>query len=504
MRRAWLAEARVAGGLAAAALAAGYVAGGTPWWAAGAGVLYVGLLLRNAARALRWLDEGAGSGPPPDTFGLWAEVLGRIRHERRGAGENAREAAARAAQYERSVQALPDGVVVLGADLRIRWSNAAARRLLGLRDPDDRGQHIDHLLRHPDFADYRRRGDLEKFVQIPAPAPSLPESVLVAGLVPFSAGEYLLVCRDVTERVRLDRVRRDFLSNVSHELRTPITVLGGYLEMLQDAAADDLPERWLRPVEAMHEQTVRMRLLVEDLLLLSRMESLERPEVREEVDVDLLAAQVREEARALSGDRGHRIELEIEPGTRVSGSASELRAIFSNLVRNAVQYTPAAGRILIEWRLDRDWAWFVVTDEGEGIESEHLSRLTERFYRVDKGRSRDAGGTGLGLAIVKHALAHYDGELEIESEPRRGSRFACRFPRGAVVHPSLPPPVPGSDSGGEGSGGLLPRGPGGAGLPDREAPAAGNAHRSEAGTAGGLPMRRRSAPRSPPGRNLRW
>ena len=471
MQRAWLAEARIAGGLAAAALAIGYVAGGTPWWAAGAGVLYVGLLLRNAARALRWLDEGAGDGPPPDTFGLWAEVLGRVRQERRGARETTREAAARVAQYERSVQALPDGIVVLDADLRIRWSNAAAQRLVGLRDPEDRGQHIDHLLRHPDFADYRRRGNPEKFIQIPAPAPARPESVLMVGLVPFSAGEYLLVCRDVTERVRIDRVRRDFLSNVSHELRTPITVLGGYLEILQDAAADDLPERWVRPVEAMHEQTVRMRLLVEDLLLLSRMESLERPEAREEVDVDPLAAQVCEEARVLSGDRGHRIELEAEPGTRVSGSASELRAIFSNLVRNAVQYTPAAGRIRIEWRLDRDWAWFVVTDEGEGIESEHLSRLTERFYRVDKGRSREAGGTGLGLAIVKHTLAHYDGELEIESEPGRGSRFACRFPRVVVVHPAPPPPA--SDSGGAGSGGLLPREPGGGGPPGPEAPATG-------------------------------
>lgn len=469
VRRAWLAEARLVGGLAAAALAIGYVAGGTPWWAAGAGVLYVGHLLRNAARALRWLQDGARGVSPPDTFGVWAEILGRIHQERRGADEEARAAAARVAEYERSVQALPDGIVVLDADHRIRWSNAAAQRLVGLRDPEDRGQHIDHLLRHPDFADYRRRGDPEKFIQIPAPAPSLPENVLMVGLAPFSAGGSLLVCRDVTERVRLDRVRRDFLSNVSHELRTPITVIGGYLEMLKDAAADDLPERWTRPVEAMHEQTARMRLLVEDLLLLSRMESLERPEAREEVDVALLAAQVHEEARALSGVRGgHRIEREVEPGTRVSGSASELRAIFSNLVRNAVQYTPAGGRIRIEWRLDGGGAWFVVTDEGEGIESEHLSRLTERFYRVDKGRSRDAGGTGLGLAIVKHALAHYDGELEIESEPGRGSRFACRFPRG-VVHPAPAASVPGR----EGSGGSLPREPEGGGPPDPEAPAAG-------------------------------
>ena len=437
MRRAWLAETWIIGGLLAAAAAAGYLTGGVLWWMAGAGALYAALNVRNAARQLRWLDDGP-HGPPPDAFGLWAEVGHRLYQERREAREAAREAAACVEEYERSVQALPDGIAALDANLHIRWSNAAAQRLIGLQDPEDHGQHIDNLLRHPEFMDYRRRGQLGRFVQIPAPA--APDDVILVGLVPFSAGQFLLVCRDVTERVRVDRVRRDFLSNVSHELRTPITVLGGYLETLQDAAAGELPVRWKRPVDAMHEQATRMRHLVEDLLLLSRMESLGHPDTREEIDIDLLAAQVQEEAVTLSGEREHRIELEVAPGTRVSGSVSEFRAVFSNLVRNAVQYTPAGGLIRIEWRVDDDAAWFVVTDEGEGIESEHLSRLTERFYRVDKGRSREAGGTGLGLAIVKHALVHYDGELEIESEPGRGSRFACRFPRDVVLHPPNAPP----------------------------------------------------------------
>ena len=440
MRRAWLAELRIVGGLLGAAAAAGYLTGGVLWWMAGAGVLYAALNVRSATRQLRWLDDARG-GSPPDASGLWGEVLRRLYQERREAREAAREAARRVEQYERSAQALPDGIVILDADLHIRWSNAAARRLIGLRDPEDRGQHIDNLLRHPEFVDYRRRGALDRFVEVPAP--SAPDDVVMVGLVPFSAGQFLLVCRDVTERVRIDRVRRDFLSNVSHELRTPITVLGGYLEMLQDAAEEEeLPRRWKPPVDAMHDQAARMRQLVEDLLLLSRMESLDRPDSREEIDVDLLIAQVREESQALSGGRGHRIELEVQPGARVSGSASELRAVFSNLVRNAVQYTPAGGLIRIEWRVDDDAAWFVVTDEGEGVESEHLSRLTERFYRVDKGRSREEGGTGLGLAIVKHALAHYDGALDIESEPGRGSRFACRFPRGVVTHPPAPDPAP--------------------------------------------------------------
>ena len=431
MRRAWLAEARVVGGLLAAAAAAGFVLGGLVWWVAGAGVLYVGLGLHSAGRALRWL-HGGGDGGPPDVFGLWAEALGRFHQERREARAAARAAAARIEQYERSVEALPDGIVVLDAEQHIRWANAAAQRLLGLQDPEDRGQHIDNLLRHPDFMDYRRGGDLDSFIQIPAPAS--PDSVLRVGLAPFSAGGSLLICRDVTERMRIDRLRRDFLSNVSHELRTPITVIGGYLEMLEEAA-DELPERWRRPVDAMHEQTTRMRHLVEDLLLLSRMESLGRPEARAEVDAGRLIAQVCEEARALSGDRAHRIEAAVAPAVRLHGSTPELRAVFSNLVRNAVQYTPAGGRILVEWRLDGGGATFVVADEGEGIGPEHLPRLTERFYRVDQGRSRSEGGTGLGLAIVKHALAHHDGELEIESEPGRGSRFTCRFPPGVVVHP---------------------------------------------------------------------
>ena len=441
MRRAWLAELWTIAGLAAAAAAAGYFTGGVLWWMAGAGGLYTALNIHNAARHLRWLHEG-GSEAPPDAFGLWAEVGHRLYQERREARAAAREAAERVEQHERSMQALPDGVVLLDANQQIRWSNTAAQRLIGLQEPDDRGQHIDNLLRHPDFTEYRRRGNFEPFIQIPSPTKL--DNVIMVGMVPFSAGELLLVCRDVTERVRIDRVRRDFLSNVSHELRTPITVLGGYLEMLQDAAADELPSRWKKPVDAMHSQAARMRHLVEDLLLLSRMESLGRPDSHEEIDIDLLAAQVEEEAVALSGEREHRIELKVQPGTRISGSAAEFRAIFSNLVRNAVQYTPAGGRIRVEWRVDEEEAWFVVADEGEGIESEHFSRLTERFYRVDEGRSQEEGGTGLGLAIVKHALAHYDGVLEIESEPGRGSRFACRFPRTIVT---VTPPSRASPSG---------------------------------------------------------
>ena len=429
MRRAWFSELRVLIALLGAAAVVGILAGGPWWWIAAAAVLYLCLGLRNATRGLRWLRADSGK-PPPDAFGLLGEIFGTFHQERRAARESEREAAARVEQYEQSAQALPDGVVVLDASMRIRWSNAAAERLLGLHGSEDRGQHIDNLVRHPEFMEFRQREDVGEYIEIPVPG--APDRVMMVGLVPFSVGQNLLICRDVTERSRLDRVRRDFVSNVSHELRTPIGVLGGYLEMIQDAE-EDLPERWRRPVKIMCEQSERMRRLVEDLLLLSRMESVDKPTETEEVDMDWLLAQIRDEARELNGRRTHRVEVDAEPGTRIRGSGSEFRAIFSNLVRNAVQYTPDGGTIRIEWKLGDASVRFAVADDGEGIEPEHLSRLTERFYRVDTGRSREVGGTGLGLAIVKHALMHYDGKLEIESEPGHGSRFTCRFPRTLLV-----------------------------------------------------------------------
>ncbi len=443
MRRAALSELRLVLLLFGGAAACAFLTGGLGRWLAAAAAAYVALGLARAVRMLRWLRAGSDE-PPPDAAGLWGEIFHLAYRERRRARAAEREARARLEQYERSAQALPDGIVILDPGMRIVWSNAAAQRLTGLQDPQDRGQHIDNLLRHPDFTRYRRQGEFDEFVEIPAPL--APDQVLTVGLVPFPSGQRLLICRDVTERVRLDRVRRDFVSNVSHELRTPLAVLAGHLEILREAAPEaggggGLPERWRRPLEAMHGQAERMRQLVEDLLLLSRMEAeaggARRPEARQEVDVELLIARVREEAEALRPERGHRIETRVAPGARALGSEADFRAVFSNLVRNAVQYTPAGGAIGIEWRVDGEHAWFVVTDDGEGIEAEHLPRLTERFYRVDQGRSRAEGGTGLGLAIVKHALAHYGGELEVESEPGRGSRFACRFPR-AVAAPADP------------------------------------------------------------------
>lgn len=435
------AEALLFAAIAAAAPLAWFLLGGNfILWIASAILLCVALHFRGrAASVRRWLQgeppEGARrTASPPDAPGLMGELSRRLHRERIRARATEREARARAEEYERSAQALPDGIVILDADMYIRWSNRAAQRLLGLRDPEDRGLHIDNLVRHPDFARYRRepgRHAPEASIEIPAPA--LPDHILMVSLVPFSDGQHLLLCRDVTERARTEAMRRDFVNNISHELRTPITVLCGYLEMVQEAR-EEVPERWRQPMDAMHEQAERLRQLVEDLLLLSRIEArglAGQPTTTKHTRIDMvtLIEQLQEEARVLSGKRAHRIEATVPPNATLLGNEPELRAAFSNLVRNAVQYTPPGGRIHIEWRVDEAGdAWFIVTDEGDGIEPEHISRLTERFYRVDEGRSREEGGTGLGLAIVKHALTNYGADLEIHSEPGTGSRFACHFP----------------------------------------------------------------------------
>jgi two-component system phosphate regulon sensor histidine kinase PhoR len=240
----------------------------------------------------------------------------------------------------------------------------------------------------------------------------------------------LLLSRDITQGIRLETMRRDFVANVSHELRTPLTVLVGFLETVRELKLD--PERSRDYLNLMAEQSRRMQRIIDDLLTLSTLESAPEPPRDERIDVALLLSRVHSEASALSAGR-HRITLDAEPGFDLLGSESEIASAFGNLVSNAVRYTPSGGEVRIEWRSSPRGAEFAVADTGVGIEAEHIPRLTERFYRVDRGRSRETGGTGLGLAIVKHALARHQATLEIESTPGAGSRFTARFPARRVV-----------------------------------------------------------------------
>lgn len=365
----------------------------------------------------------------PEPGGAWGEVYERLLDLQRSNRKRKKRLAAMLAQFQASAEALPDGAVVTEARGEIAWFNTAARALLGLRSPQDTGQRLVNLLRHPDFTRYFERGDFEREVEIPSPLN--PAVMLALRVVPYGDNQRLLMVRDVSELHRLERIRRDFVANASHELRTPLTVLRGYIEMMLPEAQRSLAE-WRQPLTEMHTQAARMEALVRDLLKLARLEG-ETAATRQDVlDAPGLIEQAVVEARGLSRGQ-HAIEVAVDPALMLYGRETEAESIFSNLVANAVQYTSGGGRIGVRWEGEGEGARFIVTDTGIGIAPEDIPRLTERFYRVDEGRSRASGGTGLGLSIVKHALERHEGRLEIRSRLGHGSTFICHFPPHRVI-----------------------------------------------------------------------
>jgi two-component system phosphate regulon sensor histidine kinase PhoR len=302
--------------------------------------------------------------------------------------------------------------------------------LLGLESPRDNGLRVTNLVRDPDFTDYLARRDYAEPLEIDSPAS--PDHTMSLQIVPFGAHRKLLIGRDITRVQRLEQMRRIFVANVSHELRTPITVLSGYVETLRESELIR-PEDLKKHLAIMHEQALRMQRLVDDLLMLSRLETAAPRRKDETVDVPALLTGLKEQAELLSGPANHRLTLEAEPGLNLLGGREELHSAFMNLINNAVRYTPREGTIKLRWSRDGDGAKFSVTDSGEGIAAEHVPHLTERFYRVDTARSRASGGTGLGLSIVKHVLIRHNAHLEIQSELGHGSTFSCIFPTARVV-----------------------------------------------------------------------
>lgn len=323
---------------------------------------------------------------------------------------------------------LPDAVVLLDNEQHVRWFNHAAEDLLGLRRPQDRGADLHERLSNSDLAAWLQDGAREPLNDIVAPG--RPDRHLNVTLLPFGRRQRLLLARDISDLTRLEQVRRDFVANVSHELRTPLTVIHGYLELLDP---EDVPE--LAPVLGeMRAQSKRMGQIVEDLLTLSRLETQEHV-TDERVAMAPLLATLRKEAEALSQGR-HKIVLESTAEADLLGSPKDLHSALSNLVSNAVRYTPAGGTITIRWQRSPEGAVYSVSDTGFGIPASHLSRLTERFYRVSSSRSRDSGGTGLGLSIVKHVLNLHQARLQIESTPGQGSTFSCHFGRERLLGPA--------------------------------------------------------------------
>jgi two-component system, OmpR family, phosphate regulon sensor histidine kinase PhoR len=392
-------------------------------WALLAAGLLAALLynVHILARMTRWLARPLPESLP-EGRGIWGQVLRGLHRHERDATRRQEALADALARLRRAAEALPDGVVILDADDRIEWCNDTAAAHLGLDAKADAGQRIGNLVRDPLFVAYL--GEAQRGMPAPIQVGLAKDRLYALQIIPYAQQQKLLLTRDVTQAERLETMRRDFVANVSHELRTPLTVLAGFLETVQELKLD--AQRTRDYLAMMQEQAARMQRIIEDLLTLSQLES-SPPPTAERVRVMPLLERVRGDAQALSGGR-HEISLDARPEVDLIGAEAELASAFANLVNNAVRYTPAGGNIGIVWRDGPDGARFIVQDSGVGIAPEHLPRLTERFYRVDRGRSRDTGGTGLGLAIVKHALARHDARLDIESAPGKGSRFTARFP----------------------------------------------------------------------------
>lgn len=359
--------------------------------------------------------------PVPSGNGVWNQLEHLLREQQDDVRNRKRRLVAMLRAYRAAAAALPDAVVVIERDSqRVLWMNEAATPLLGLQYPNDIGASIVERLQPLQLAHWLSRGRLAEPI-LDAPSPVTPLMRLGLRLIPYSDELWLLVARDVSKMMRLEQMRRDFVANVSHELRTPLTVVHGYLDMLD---LDDHPD-WAPILKEMQHQSQRMTQLVEDLLTLSRLEA--QDDIEEDVvSMGSMLATLRREAEALSQGR-HHVTVADEAGVDLQGSTRELHSAFSNLVSNAVRYTPAGGNIHVRFWSDEAGVVLSVRDSGYGIPPTHLPRITERFYRVSTSRSRESGGTGLGLAIVKHVLNLHQARLEIESEVGRGSIFSCHF-----------------------------------------------------------------------------
>jgi two-component system phosphate regulon sensor histidine kinase PhoR len=420
----WASQIAALGALLGSALLLGWWFGGAGWWLAGAALLYVAFTLRH----LYWLDralDGHRRVPLFETRGLWAEVFARVEKLRTKARNRKKKYHRLLREVRESTGALADGGIILNADNEIMWFNRAASNLLGLEQATDIGHRIDNLLRHPDFVAYLKAptGD-----GITVPSPRHETGWLHVQIIPYGTDQRLAIVRDVTNEKNVERTRRDFVANASHELRSPLTVISGYLEALGEAG--DAPEAWRGPVAEMQRQAERMTRILRDLIELTRLESADASADRAFVDVVGMLKPIVQEFK---GKAGPTVELDLKTDAALLGKESELHSIFYNLVNNAVRFTPPAGSVRVVWRADGDSAVFEVVDTGIGIPEEQIPRVTERFYRVDPGRSRASGGTGLGLAIVKHALQRHEGVLTITSREGEGSVFSCRFPKDRVV-----------------------------------------------------------------------
>ncbi|MFK7996438.1 MAG: phosphate regulon sensor histidine kinase PhoR [Granulosicoccus sp.] len=389
---------------------------------------YIVWLLYRLETIVGWLRSGAKAAKAPHSFGLTDEMVELIHREKKYSRKQKNRYRRSLSQFNTLAANLPDAIIVLDVDGEIRWSNPAARTLLNIHPEKDRGQRIDNLIRNPVFSEFLETSNADAEVEIQGPTAA--ERILAVRKVPNANNMTVLIAADITQRVKIRKMRKAFVADVSHELRTPLTVIRGYLEMLQEH--DNLDPEALEALKEVAAQSDRMRGIVDDLLELSKLEA--NPLGDNEGDLINVAAMIRAMVVPLQKEAPkHHFEQNLDDSLAIVGSEKEIYSACNNLLTNAIKYTAPGTTISISWHRDQNGlATFCVDDNGPGVEPRHLSRLSERFYRVDTGRSREQGGTGLGLAIVKHAVQRHGGSLDIKSTPGSGSRFSAVFPHNRV------------------------------------------------------------------------
>ena len=401
----------------------------------------IGVFLFQLHRLAQWADSPSDT-PVPEAKGAWGAVFSALYRRTRAREARQRDLATTIDRFRNAVEALPDGMVILDAANRIEWANRRALSHLGIDLATDTGRPLANFVRVPEFIRYLEAENFADAVVVESQRE--PGATLSIQIVPFGIDERLLISRNITQVEAVSRMRRDFIANVSHELKTPLTVIAGFLETLQDVKVD--ARQRTRYLQLMSEQANSMQRLVDDLLTLSTLESEHTVRADTSFTVLPLLLEVSADAKALSAGR-HRIVLDFATPAVVAANRDELASAFGNLVSNAVRYTPDGGTITLGWNVDDEGRGaFSVTDTGIGIAPEHIPRLTERFYRVDRSRSRATGGTGLGLAIVKHVLIRHQAALDVTSELGSGSTFTVLLPARRVAPEPLPDPAPGAVS----------------------------------------------------------
>jgi len=397
-------------------------------------LLFTSLMLlfwhyRHIFKLIEWLWQSKAISPP-QSEGIWGRVYDGLYRQIKQHRQKAKILNEKIRRFRDGAEALPDAALVLSDDLAIQWGNKKANRLLGVRWPGDFGQRVDNLLRAPEFAEYLEEGIYDSPCLLVSPVNN--DIQLEIRLMAYGSEHILLLARDISHIYRLEEMRRDFVANVSHELKTPLTVVRGYVEMIQ-STDHALDPHWQKAFKTIESQVSRMDRLVEQLLNLSKVEIHSDSENKHVVDMALLINTLVDDVSWLNKDKSHHIESHIDTDIGIVGIDTELKSACANLISNAIAYTQEQGHITVSWIKQGNKAKFVVKDDGPGIKPEDINRLTERFYRIDKSRSRDTGGSGLGLAIVKHVLHHHNAELLIKSEWGAGSEFSILFDEASVV-----------------------------------------------------------------------